>query len=155
MSPPQWTADHGTLLKSLRQQAELDVATLARKHMLSGTQVVQLEEGGDSAFYNPDIKFATGRRLLQALGHDLPEQASTRRLTTFTIQEKTQIQGGEPRSSISWAPQYIAWPLLALLIAMGFLGLYVENAPNEITAEPVPPANTTAPDTAAVPAPRN
>ena len=155
MSPPQWTADHGMLLKSLRQQAGLDVATLARKHMLSGTQVVQLEEGGDSAFYNPDIKFATGRRLLQALGHDLPDQASTRRLTTTPTLVKSQMQGLEPRRSISWAPQYIVWPLLALLIAMGFLGLYVENAPNEITAEPIPPANSTAPDKAAAPAPRH
>jgi len=73
MSPPKWTAEHGTLLKSLRQNAGLDVAMLARKHIVSTTQVDQLENGGDTAFYNPDIKFATGKKLLRALGHQMPE----------------------------------------------------------------------------------
>jgi hypothetical protein len=33
--------------------------------------VIQLEDGGDSSFYNPDIKYSTGKKLLKFLGHDL------------------------------------------------------------------------------------
>lgn len=35
--------------------------------------MVQLEDGGDSSFYNPDIKYSTGKKLLKFLGHDLLE----------------------------------------------------------------------------------
>jgi hypothetical protein len=38
--------------------------------------VVQLEDGGDSSFYNPDIKYSTGKKLLKFLGHDLLESAA-------------------------------------------------------------------------------
>ena len=77
MSQSKWTDEHGQLLKNLRQNAGVDIATLARRHILSTTQIRQLEGGGDSAFYNPDIKLSIGKKLLQSLGHDLPVEVAT------------------------------------------------------------------------------
>lgn len=157
MSPPQWTAEHGNLLKSLRQKAGLDIATLARKHIVSATQVRQLENGGDTAFYNPDIKFATGKKLLHALGHKLPEVA----LTTEAVMEQPALQietapatqpAAKPQPLVSPSsarspcrlnPQNFAWPLLLLLIALGLLGLYVDqapeiNPPEQVQVQPQP-----------------
>lgn len=157
MSPPQWTAEHGNLLKSLRQNAGLDIATLARKHIVSTTQVRQLESGGNTAFYNPDIKFATGKKLLHALGHKLPEVA----LTTAAVLEQPALQietapttkpASKPQSLVSpsstrspWrlTPQNFAWPLLLLMIALGLLGLYVDqapeiNPPEQVQVQPQP-----------------
>ena len=71
MNKPQWTHEHGVLLESLRKRAGMDRATLARRNMLSVLQVEQLETGGDSGFYNADIKFSTGKKLLQFFGHTL------------------------------------------------------------------------------------
>jgi transcriptional regulator with XRE-family HTH domain len=71
MNKPQWTHEHGVLLERLRTGAGMDRATLARRNMLSMLQVEQLEKGGDSGFYNPEIKFSTGKKLLQFLGHTL------------------------------------------------------------------------------------
>ena len=153
MSPPKWTAEHGNLLKSLRQNAGLDIATLARKHIVSTTQVGQLENGGDTAFYNPDIKFATGKKLLHALGHKLPEvvlttaTANANANATATVLEpaapqietasatkpvpapKPLVAPYATRSSWRLTPQNFAWPLLFLLIALGLLGLYVDKEP--------------------------
>ena len=77
MSQSKWTDEHGQLLKNLRQNAGVDIATLARRHILSTTQIRQLEGGGDSAFYNPDIKLSIGIKLLHSLGHDLPVEVAT------------------------------------------------------------------------------
>jgi transcriptional regulator with XRE-family HTH domain len=71
MKKPQWTHEHGVLLERLRTSAGLDRATLARRNMLSVLQVQQLEKGGDSGFYNSEIKFSIGKKLLQFLGHTL------------------------------------------------------------------------------------
>lgn len=67
MNKPQWTHKHGVLLESLRTLAGMDRSALARRTMLSVLQVEQLEQGGDSGFYNAEIKFATGKKLLQFL----------------------------------------------------------------------------------------
>ena len=45
-----WTPENGALLQQLRINAKIDVGTLAQRNMVSRIQVVQLEEGGDSAF---------------------------------------------------------------------------------------------------------
>jgi hypothetical protein len=76
MSHSKWTDEHGQLLKNLRQNAGVDIATLARRHILSTTQIRQLEGGGDSAFYNPDIKLSIGKKLLHSLGHVLPVEVA-------------------------------------------------------------------------------
>lgn len=91
MNKPQWTHEHGVLLERLRTSAGLDRATLARRNMLSVVQVQQLEKGGDSGFYNSDIKFSTGKKLLQFLGH------------TLQVEVKVEIEA-EVASSVSNTP---------------------------------------------------
>jgi transcriptional regulator with XRE-family HTH domain len=91
MNKPQWTHEHGVLLERLRTSAGLDRATLARRNMLSVLQVQQLEKGGDSGFYNSDIKFSTGKKLLQFLGH------------TLQVEVKVKIEA-EVASSVSNTP---------------------------------------------------
>ena len=153
MSPPVWTAEQGALLKDLRQKAGLDTATLARKHILSPAQVVQLENGGDSAFYNPDIKYASGKKLLHALGHDLPQpepepkpSEMVRSIAKPTLhkerkelKERKENKARLPRPSTSLSSQNFFWPLLFLLIGLGVLGIYVEKS-----SEPATPINTAA-----------
>jgi transcriptional regulator with XRE-family HTH domain len=149
MSPPVWTAEQGALLKDLRQKAGLDTATLARKHILSPAQVVQLENGGDSAFYNPDIKYASGKKLLHALGHDLPKHEPepepkpsemVRPIAKPTLhKERKENKALPPRPSTSLSSQNFFWPLLFLLIGLGVLGIYVEKS-----SEPATPINTAA-----------
>ena len=93
MNKPQWTHEHGVLLERLRTSAGLDRATLARRNMLSVLQVQQLEKGGDSGFYNSDIKFSTGKKLLQFLGH------------TLHVEVKVEIEAeAEVASSVSNTP---------------------------------------------------
>jgi len=69
--PIHWGPEQEALLKSLRLSAGVDLATLARRNIVSTTQVRQLENGGDSSFYSPEIKFSVGKKLLKCLGHEL------------------------------------------------------------------------------------
>jgi transcriptional regulator with XRE-family HTH domain len=77
MNKPEWTPELGLLLESLRIQAGMDIATMARRNMLSTLQVKQLEKGGSSGFYNEDIKFSTGQKLLKFFGHELKLETET------------------------------------------------------------------------------
>ena len=70
MTRQVWLPADGALLKKLREEAGVEVITLARLHSLSTSQVKQLEEGGDSSFYTQSIKLATGRKLLMHFGAD-------------------------------------------------------------------------------------
>ena len=73
MVQSSWTVQHAASLKALRQAAGLDVSVLAKRNHLSVNQVRQLEEGGDSAFYSPQIKLAVGRKLTLFLGGEFFE----------------------------------------------------------------------------------
>ena len=84
MTKRVWLTADGALLKTLREEAGLEVITLARLHSLSSSQVKQLEEGGDSSFYSPSIKLATGRKLLMHFGADVQ-----------TLEEKVEINQTE------------------------------------------------------------
>ena len=77
MNKPEWTPALGRLLESLRIQAGMDLATMARRNMLSTLQVKQLEKGGSSGFYNDAIKFSTGQKLLKFFGHELKLETET------------------------------------------------------------------------------
>lgn len=55
------------ILRTLREAAGLDLAQLAAMANLSLGQVRQLEEGGDSNFYSPQIKAQSMRRVLRLL----------------------------------------------------------------------------------------
>ena len=71
MTKQVWLPVNGALLKKLREDAGVEITTLARLHSLSTSQIKQLENGGDSSFYTPSIKLATGRKLLMHLGADV------------------------------------------------------------------------------------
>lgn len=88
MTKQVWLPVDGALLKQLREDAGVEVTTLARLHSLSTSQIKQLENGGDSSFYTPSIKLATGRKLLMHFGADIqpleqvPEQPPAQELET-------------------------------------------------------------------------
>ena len=71
MTKQVWLPVNGALLKKLREDAGVEITTFARLHSLSTSQIKQLENGGDSSFYTPSIKLATGRKLLMHLGADV------------------------------------------------------------------------------------
>lgn len=71
MAKLHWTNEHGQQLKQLREAAGVTVAELATQHALSKGHVMQLEEGGDSAFYTAEIKFTVGRKLMRSFGQDI------------------------------------------------------------------------------------
>lgn len=71
-----WDTSDAELLRASREARGLDRFQLARLATVAVTHITQLEEGGDSAFYSPALKLATGRRVLGKLGVDLPDGAA-------------------------------------------------------------------------------
>jgi len=67
-STPHWTDFDGAQLKAAREKAGVDSFAFARKVNLSTAQLLELEEGGNSYFYTPSIKFSTGKKLLSSYG---------------------------------------------------------------------------------------
>ena len=65
---PHWTDFDGAQLKAAREKAGVDSFAFARKVNLSTAQLLELEEGGNSYFYTPSIKFSTGKKLLSSFG---------------------------------------------------------------------------------------
>lgn len=65
---PQWTDFDGAQLKAAREKAGVDSFAYARKVNLSTAQLLELEEGGNSYFYTPSIKFSIGKKLLSSFG---------------------------------------------------------------------------------------
>lgn len=72
MNTPHWRPEDGQLLQSLREKVGLDELVFARTNTVSLTQLRELERGGESSFYNPQIKRNTGVKLLRKLGYELP-----------------------------------------------------------------------------------
>jgi len=64
--------DDAAYLKSLRQTAGLDLAELAALANLSAGQIRQLEDGGESLFYSPQIKTQSLRRVIHMLESPQP-----------------------------------------------------------------------------------
>ena len=64
--------DDAAYLKSLRQTAGLDLAELAALANLSAGQIRQLEDGGESLFYSPQIKTQSLRRVIHLLESPQP-----------------------------------------------------------------------------------
>ena len=64
--------DEAAYLKSLRQTAGLDLAELAALANLSAGQIRQLEDGGESLFYSPQIKTQSLRRVIHMLESPQP-----------------------------------------------------------------------------------
>jgi len=68
-----WDSIDAEFLRHARDSRALDRTQLARMATVSMAQLRMLEEGGDSAFYSPAIKLATGKRVLAKMGLSLPE----------------------------------------------------------------------------------
>ena len=68
-----WSSDDGKLLRSLRENANLNYVTLAQMSAISIEQLKQLEEGGSSSFYTEGIKTHMGKKVLKKLGCDVVE----------------------------------------------------------------------------------
>ena len=94
--PFLWGPEQEALLKSLRLSAGVDLATLARRNIVSTTQVRQLENGGDSSFYSPEIKLSVGKKLLKYLGHDLQLEV-TLETPTSTSSDLAQAEAPTPK----------------------------------------------------------
>jgi hypothetical protein len=69
-----WDSIDAEFLRHARDSRALDRTQLARMATVSMAQLRMLEEGGDSAFYSPAIKLATGKRVLAKMGLSLPER---------------------------------------------------------------------------------
>lgn len=135
MNKPQWTREHGVLLESLRTSAGMDRATLARRNMLSVVQVEQLEAGGDSGFYNSEIKFSTGKKLLQFFGHTLHvevkvEVASSVSNTPSPPLKVAQEQAAAPKPAFKISGLGGALMVMAILMAVFFL---VQQSSNSVS----------------------
>ena len=133
MNKPQWTHEHGVLLESLRKRAGMDRATLARRNMLSVLQVAQLETGGDSGFYNADIKFSTGKKLLQFFGHTLQveiEVAGSVPITHSPPLEVPHPQAAAAKPAFKISGLGGALMVMAVLMAVFFL---VQQSSNSVS----------------------
>ena len=133
MNKPQWTHESGVLLESLRKRAGMDRATLARRNMLSVLQVEQLETGGDSGFYNSEIKFSTGKKLLQFFGHTLQVEAEVASSISNTPSPPLEIL---PQQTAAAKPAFKisglggALMVMAVLMAVFFL---VQQSSNSVS----------------------
>lgn len=70
-----WSNGDAQRLKKLRLESGMNVPELSKQSAVSAAQITQLEEGGDSLFYTPMIKYSVGKRLtlllLQSKGEAL------------------------------------------------------------------------------------
>ncbi len=83
--------DEAALLKSLRLSAGLEPAELGALVNLSAGQIRQLEDGGDSLFYSPQIKAQAMRRVTRHLESPQPSGKPT----------KVQAPEVTPRSTVN------------------------------------------------------
>ena len=122
MTNQVWLPVDGALLKKLREDAGVEITTLARLHSLSSSQVKQLENGGNSSFYTPAIKLATGRKLLMHFGADVnpieqaPEQYHPQELKPPAEEVNTeQVKTVSLRHINSFSRPQIVGVLLVLI----------------------------------------
>ncbi len=59
-----WKAEDAAALKQARTSTDMSLADFARQLCISKKQLIELEEGGSSAFYSEQIKYQTGAKIL-------------------------------------------------------------------------------------------
>ncbi len=130
---PQWTDFDGAQLKAAREKAGVDLFSYARKVNLSTAQLLELEEGGNSYFYTPSIKFNTGKKLLSSFGgkteydrlsEEALSQSRIESIEVVTILEaSSQVLQPEQtvRHSTTKKPLFILTAILAICIAYAFV----------------------------------
>ena len=61
---------------------KLTLAHWRKKNIVSRSQIKQLEDGGDSSFYSPEIKYQIGKKVLASLGHRLAPVMAPQQVVT-------------------------------------------------------------------------
>lgn len=74
MSTQYWGVNNGLLLKQKRIDSGLDIIVIAQKTLVSVEQIRQLEDGGNTSFYNSSIKLSIGKKLLAFFNCSLIEE---------------------------------------------------------------------------------
>lgn len=157
MSKLSWQPEHAAQLKRLRLAAGIEITTLAKKHSLSSSQVHQLEESGDSAFYSPEIKYTVGRKLIRSLGEEITELDFDGQFGSMALAEAPPLTAANLRppdidkrpDPIRHTPMQWRVPLLLMLLilVLAWYGISVTESSKQtpavkasapITSEPYP-----------------
>lgn len=129
--------DDAAYLKSLRLTAGLDLAELAALSNLSAGQIRQLEDGGESLFYSPQIKTQSLRRVIHLLESPQPSGKPTKvqplvsapRTSANVIEDIIRLSEknfkGNVVSSPVRRPLNTAWLFITLVLVFSLGGLYV------------------------------
>ena len=105
----------GAYLTDLRTNAGLDVVVLARRVSLSVAQVLELEEGHDSLFYNRRIRLQAARKIILTLGGD-PAQLPVDS-TAAALQDQVLVAADPvPRKMAMSKPAASVAPMASLVV---------------------------------------
>ena len=144
MTKQVWLPVDGALLKKLREDAGVEVTTLARLHSLSSSQIKQLENGGDSSFYTPSIKLATGRKLLMHFGADvqpLEEEVEINQTQTSEPEitaaiDRKSIDTQQNRNSLQFQIIGVLVVIIVIALSNGYLSsAETETKPSNLTKQ--------------------
>ena len=129
--------DQAALMKSLRLAAGLEAAELGAQVNLSAGQIRQLEDGGDSLFYSPQIKDQALRRVIRFLETPQPSGKPTKvqspelvpRQSTNVIDDiirlsEKNLKGNVVSSPVKRPFHTKKWLMLFGLIALGVCVLW-------------------------------
>ena len=143
MTKQVWLPVNGALLKKLREDAGVEITTLARLHSLSTSQIKQLENGGDSSFYTPSIKLATGRKLLMHLGADVQpleefeiNQTETSEPEISAAIDRKNIITQQNRNSLQFQIIGVLVVIIGIALSNGYLfSAETETKPSNLTKQ--------------------
>jgi DNA-binding XRE family transcriptional regulator len=144
MTKQVWLPVDGALLKKLREDAGVEVTTLARLHSLSTSQIKQLENGGDSSFYTPSIKLATGRKLLMHFDADvqpLEEEVEINQTQTSEPEitaaiDRKSIDTQQNRNSLQFQIIGVLVVIIVIALSNGYLSsAETETKPSNLTKQ--------------------
>ena len=143
MTKQVWLPINGALLKKLREDAGVEITTLARLHSLSTSQIKQLENGGDSSFYTPSIKLATGRKLLMHLGADVQpleefeiNQTETSEPEITVAIDRKNIITQQNRNSLQFQIIGVLVVIIGIALSNGYLfSAETETKPSNLTKQ--------------------
>jgi transcriptional regulator with XRE-family HTH domain len=144
MTKQVWLPVDGALLKKLREAAGVEVTTLARLHSLSSSQIKQLENGGDSSFYTPSIKLATGRKLLMHFDADvqpLEEEVEINQTQTSEPEitaaiDRKSIDTQQNRNSLQFQIIGVLVVIIVIALSNGYLSsAETETKPSNLTKQ--------------------
>ena len=143
MTKQVWLPVNGALLKKLREDAGVEITTLARLHSLSTSQIKQLENGGDSSFYTPSIKLATGRKLLMHLGADVQpleefeiNQTETSEPEITAAIDRKNIITQQNRNSLQFQIIGVLVVIIGIALSNGYLfSAETETKPSNLTKQ--------------------